>query len=381
LLARVISLDSFGIFENDIIIPEAGDFWFRQIWLRDLLEVLINNFQTFVKLDNKKINEIIKWIIKQQDRRTGRFPNFKNNYNSVDTSLLFFILSENYLKHFNDKTIEERILESFNLLFKRFSENRIEINGPPVIQNYLLYSMPWHSWTDSRISFMGKMISTRIPNEWINEKDLKEICKPSLLPEINAMFIRTLKVGEMLGKDIGDFYKKAVERYKKIFQNNDFLYSIVINDKKDPTETSMALVSAVLLYNHVFNKKDLEKMWPSIQKLLVERNGKLFGVLCRNLKDRIYYNDYQYHGAVVWPRDTPYLIKYLKIIGKYNLVKEILESNLEHQMEEGAIFYCNELFSLPEGKNPYPTKNSNNIVPVKNPIQLWSHFCDDYLKS
>ena len=381
LLARVISLDSFGIFENDIIIPEAGDFWFRQIWLRDLLEVLINNFQTFVKLDNKKINEIIKWIIKQQDRRTGRFPNFKNNYNSVDTSLIFFILSENYLKHFNDKTIEERILESFNLLFKRFSENRIEINGPPVIQNYLLYSMPWHSWTDSRISFMGKMISTRIPNEWINEKDLKEICKPSLLPEINAMFIRTLKVGEMLGKDIGDFYKKAVERYKKIFQNNDFLYSIVINDKKDPTETSMALVSAVLLYNHVFNKKDLEKMWPSIQKLLVERNGKLFGVLCRNLKDRIYYNDYQYHGAVVWPRDTPYLIKYLKIIGKYNLVKEILESNLEHQMEEGAIFYCNELFSLPEGKNPYPTKNSNNIVPVKNPIQLWSHFCDDYLKS
>ncbi|NIO44645.1 MAG: hypothetical protein GTN36_03785 [Candidatus Aenigmarchaeota archaeon] len=381
LLSRIISLDSFGILENNIIVPEAGDFWFRQIWLRDLLEALINNFQTFIKLDNKKINEIMKWILKKQDRKTGRFLNFKNNYNSVDTSLLFFILAEKYLKQFNDKTIEKRILQSFNLLFKKFSENKIEIDGPPVIRDYMLYSMPWHSWTDSKISFMGKMISTRIPRNWITEDNLEEMLKPSLLPEINAMFIRTLKLAEQLGKDIGDFYKKSVENYKKVFQNKDFLYSIIINDKRDPTETSMALISAVLLYNHVFNKKDLEKMWPSIQKLLVKKDEKLFGVLCRNLEDRIYFNDYQYHGTVVWPRDTPYLIKYLKIIGKNKLVKEILESNLDHQMNEAAIFYCNELFSLPEGRNINPTNTSNNPVPVKNPIQLWSHFCDDYLKA
>ncbi len=381
LLARIISLNSFGILENNIVVPEAGDFWFRQIWLRDLLETLVNNFQTFVKLDNKKINEIIMWIMKQQDRKTGRFPNFKNDYNSVDTSLLFFILAEKYLKHFKNKTIEKRMLDSFNLLFKRFSENKIEIDGPPVIQNYMLYSMPWHSWTDSRVPFMGKMISTRIPKEWIKKENLEEICKPALLPEINAMFIRALKVGEILGKNIGNFYKKAVEKYKKVFQNNSFLYSIVINDKKDPTETSMALVSVVLLHKHIFNKNDLEKMWSYVQKLLVKNNGKIFGILCRNIKDRIYYNDQQYHGAVVWPRDTPYLIKYLKIIGKVDLIKEILESNLEHQMNESAIFYCNELFSLPEGKNPYPFKNTNNLVPVKNPIQLWSHFCDDYLRN
>ena len=379
LLARIISLDSFGILKNDVIIPEAGDFWFREVWLRDLLEALINNFDTFLRLDNKKMDEILKWILKQQDKRTGRFPNFKNDYNSVDTSLLFFILAEKYLKYSEDEIMAERILESFNLLFKRFSENRIEINGLPVIRNYMLYSMPWHSWTDSRIQFEERKISIRIPLEWIKKENLEELCKPALLPEINAMFIRTLKVAELLGKDIGDTYKKSVEKYKEVFLNNDFLYSIVINDKKDPTETSMALVSAVLLYNHAFNKKDLENMWPSVQKLLVKRNGKLFGILCRNLKDRVYYNDYQYHGSVVWPRDTPYLIKYLKIIGKNDLVKEILESNLEHQMNEGAIFYCNELFSLPEGKNPNPTETNNNPVPVKNPIQLWSHFCDDYL--
>jgi hypothetical protein len=378
-LARIISLDSFGVFEDDIIIPEAGDFWFRKVWLRDLLEALINSFQTFVKLDSKRVTAIMEWLLKQQDVKTGRFPNFKNDYNSVDTSLLFFIFAEKYLNHFKDKAKEKRVAESLNLIIKRFSESKMEVNGPPVIQNYLLYCLPWHSWTDSRVPFMGKLMSTRIPLEWIKQDNLEEMCKPVLLPEINALFIRTLKTAEYMGKDIGNFYRNAVEKYKKFFQNNDFLYSIVIHDKKDSTETSMALVSAVLLYDIVFDKKDLERMWPYVEKLLVRRNGKLFGILCRNSRDKIYYNDYQYHGAVVWPRDTPYLIKYLKIIGREDLVKEILDSNLEHQTDEGAVFYCNELLSLPEGRNPSPTQTSNKPIPVKNPMQLWSQFCDDYL--
>lgn len=376
-VARIISLNNFGILQDDISIPDAGDFWFRQVWLRDLLESLINNFNTFVKIDSKRVTEIMKWLIKQQDVKTGIFPNFKNNYNSVDTSLLFFIFAEKYLKHFKDKEIEKRVLDSFNLIFKRFSENKMEIDGPPVIKNYLLYSMPWHSWTDSRIPIKGRLVSTRIPSEWL--ENLDEVCKPALLPEINAMFIRSLKTAEELGKDTGDFYKRAIEMYKKTFLNNSFLYSLIMNDKKDPTETSMALISAVLLYNHVFDKKELEKMWPHVERLLVRRDGKVFGIICRNAKDRIYYNDYQYHGAVVWPRDTPYLIRYLSIIGREDLINEILESNLDHQMNEGAIFHSSELFSLPEGKNPSPTEKSNNPVPVKNPIQLWSHFCDDYL--
>ncbi len=378
-LARIISLDSFGVFEDDIVIPEAGDFWFRKVWLRDLLETLINSFQTFVKLDAKRLTAMMEWLLKQQDVKTGRFPNFKNDYNSVDTSLLFFIFAEKYLNHFKDKAMEKRIMESLNIILKRFSENKMEVNGSPVIQNYMLYCLPWHSWTDSRVPFMGKLISTRIPLEWVNGDNMEEMCKPVLLPEVNALFIRTLKMAEYLGKDVGNLYKNAVEKYKKFFQNNDFLYSIVVNDKRDPTETSMALVSAVLLHGIVFDKKDLEKMWPCVEKLLVRRNGKLFGMLCRNSRDKIYYNDYQYHGAVVWPRDTPYLIKYLQIIGRNDLVKEILDSNLEHQTDEGAIFYCNELFSLPEGKNPSPTQTNNKPIPVKNPIQLWSQFCDDYL--
>ena len=385
-LARIISLDKFGILENKTIIPEAGDFWFKQVWLRDLMEFLINNFNTLIRIDSKKVEKILKWILKQQDLNSGRFPNFKNNFDSVDGGLLFFIFAEKYLRKFEDKEIATDVLKSLNLMLKKFSENSFEVDGPPVIQNNLIFSMPWHSWTDSRVPFYGRLISTRIPFEWTREVSLDDLCKPALLPEVNALYIRALKAGEFIAdivtseENFIDQYKKAVSRYKKVFKNRNYLYSIILNDKKDPTETSIALVSSVILHDHVFNTKDLENMWPVVEKLLIKKRGKIFGIITKNVNDRTYFNDYQYHGAVVWPRDNPYLIKYLNIIGERGKIKEILESNLWHQMDEGAIFYCNELFSLPEGKNPNPTKTSNEPVPMKNPIQLWSHFCDAYLE-
>ena len=386
-LARIITLDKFGIPENKEVIPEAGDFWFKQVWLRDLMEFMINNFNTLIKIDSKRVESILKWTLNQQDLKTGRFPNFKDNFDSTDAGLLFFIFAEKYLRTFENKEIAADVLKRLNLMLKRFSENNFEVDGPPVIQNNALYSMPWHSWTDSRVPLFGKLISTRIPFNWTNELKLEDLCKPALLPEINALYIRVLKAGEFLSdivtseENFIDQYKKAITKYKKIFKNKNYLYSLVLNDRKDPTETSMALTSAVLLHDHVFNTKDLENMWPVVEKLLVKKRGKIFGIITRNVNDRAYFNDYQYHGAVVWPRDSPYLIKYLKIIGEDRKVKEILESNLWHQMDEGAIFYCNELFSLPEGKNPSPTKTSNEPIPMKNPIQLWSHFCDAYLEN
>jgi hypothetical protein len=386
-LARIITLDKFGILENKENIPEAGDFWFKQVWFRDLMEFCINNFNTLIKIDNKKVENILKWALNQQDLKTGRFPNFKNNFDSTDAGLLFFIFAEKYLREFENKEIAATVLKRLSLMLKRFSENTFEVNGPPVIQNNMLYSMPWHSWTDSRINLFGNLISTRIPFEWTKEFNLEDLCKPALMPEINALYIRVLKAGEFIAdivtseENFIDQYKKAISKYKKVFKNKNYLYSLVLNDRKDPTETSMAMTSAVLLHDHVFNTKDLENMWPVVEKLLVKKRGKIFGIITRNVNDRTYFNDYQYHGAVIWPRDNPYLIKYLKIIGEDRKVKEILESNLWHQMDEGAIFYCNELFSLPEGKNPNPTKTSNDPVPMKNPIQLWSHFCDAYLEN
>ena len=369
-LARIISMDSFGIFEDGLSIPDAGDFWFRQIWLRDLLESMINNFNVLSKIGDKRIEGLMCWILERQDKKTGLFANFKGNYDSIDASLLFFLLAEKYMKSFKNKEMEKKIGESYDLFFRRLLFN--SKNSLPEVRNNLLYCLPQFSWVDSMLNIKGRNVPSRVPSDWNCDGKL------SLLPEVNAMFIRFLKFGQSISRDTSGLYKNAIENYE-IFMNGGYLYSVIVDDKKDQTESSMALVSAVLLYEHVFSREDLVRMWPSVERLLVKRNGKLFGMLCRDMKDRTYLNDNQYHGSVVWPRDTPYLIRYLQIIGKDELVKEILESNLDHQMKECAIFYSNELFSLPEGRNPSQTNDNSKPVPMKNPIQLWSNFCDAYI--
>lgn len=387
--ARIIALNKFGIKKDKHKIPEAGDFWFKEVWFRDLFEGLLSNFETFMKIDKKYIGKILKWTLSKYDKKSGKFPNFLNDMNSADATFLFFILSEKYTQASTDKKLAQKVLKVFNRTIDIFSNNKLKEDGPPVIRKGLIYSMPWHSWTDKRILFMNKLISARIPSEWMTKNNLQNISRPCLLPEINALFIRSLYAGENIAKVAGSMkdidkyrkmYNKAVDRYKKTFMNNDFLYSMVVGNMQDENESSVAVVSAALLYDHVFDVNDLKNMWPYVQSLLVKRKNKVFGILVRNSEDKIFLNDDQYHGSTVWPRDTPYLIKYLRIIGKNKMVKEILQNNLEHQMTEGAIFLCHELFSLSEGKNPSPTKTRKNPVPVKNPIQFWSHFCDDYLK-
>lgn len=387
--ARIIALNKFGVRKSKNIIPEAGDFWFKEVWFRDLFEGLLSNFKTYMKIDKNYIGKILNWSMKKYDNKTGRFPNFLNDMNSADATFLFFLLAERYIKESQDKKLAKGVLNLLHSTIETFSNNKKREDGPPVIKKGLVYSMPWHSWTDKRILFMNKLISARIPSEWLTESNLQEIGRPCLLPEINALFIRALYAGENIAKVAGSMndidryrklYNKAVEKYKRTFMNNDFLYSIVVGNLMDENESSVAVISAVLLYDHVFDNNDLKKMWPYIQSLLVKRRGRAFGILVRNSEDKIFLNDDQYHGSTVWPRDTPYLIKYLRIIGKNKMVRDILENQLEHQMNEGAILLCHELFSLPEGKNPSSTKTSKYPVPVKNPIQFWSHFCDEYLK-
>jgi len=99
------------------------------------------------------------------------------------------------------------------------------------------------------------------------------------------------------------------------------------------------------------------------------RKGEPFGILVREGAD-VYYNDDQYHMAVTWPRDTPYLLRLFRAAGLRDEVKAILKNNLAHQMDEGFVGYNSELFSI----------DPSGLTPVKNPVQWWSQWCDEFLK-
>jgi glycogen debranching enzyme len=94
-------------------------------------------------------------------------------------------------------------------------------------------------------------------------------------------------------------------------------------------------------------------------------------MLVKKSSKRTYYGDAEYHEAVVWPRDTSYLLRLLRYAGapEKGTVEGLLRSNLNHQMNEGFVFYNSELFS----------PDSGAMVPVKNPIQFWSQWVDPYI--
>jgi hypothetical protein len=396
----LVMYDKFGMYSGDVIAPEAGEFWFKAIWFRDAFEGILQNFDTVMRLPEGEeyTRKLLLYALSKQDQKTGRVPNKPpDNFNSADASLMAFMLADRYVKRKKDKKLAKKVLEHFDAAVKGFSRNYKYPNAQPIIDDKtsLLTCVPWHSWTDSKRTLYidNKSITdlpARIVRQWQMDdywelRDGKRVWEKSnspgyFLPEINAQWIMALdaavNMGRMVDSDTDDYeelLKKAKSRYKPLFWDKGRIYNLVREDgKRDPRETSMGVVAAVLLQDLVFDRKELKSMWkPHVQKLLLKRHGKPFGITVKNSEERVYYGDEQYHEGVVWLRDVPYLADYMTITGKRTMAKQLLFNILKHQTDEGVIFYNNELFSR---KNAF----SNELIPVKNPAQYWSQFTDAF---
>jgi len=449
ILARI---DAFTRFGMKITLPdgrkftmlEAGGWWFRTPWMRDIYTNFHQNLKTLKILDKRLeiVRDSILLGIEFFDDNTGRVHNYlpmftsdyevrnghllplEKYYFAADPTLLFFIISWEYVKLTGEKDLLKIIMRLFARTFQIYQKASLNaLNGPPVISDLgLLACVPWHSWTDSRRMIVHRglgfdALPTRVPKEWQieeieNSKDSEEVKRifntPRFyLPEINALWIKALEAVIIMNKiekciedselleSIKNTLSMARVNYLPIFWNSKegYFYDVLSCDlsKKDETLGSPSVVAASILQD-LMPKEKLESMWEAVQKrLLVYRRIKWlkkyydelypFGIIVKDSEERVYFDNEQYHGAVIWPRDTPYIIKLLERIERYDVIKGFLISNLDHQMSEGTIFYNHELFSLPLGKNPSPVDGfKENPIPVKNPTQFWSQWVDPYLK-
>ena len=399
---RALALSRFGMYVNKKFFYEAGDFWFRTPWFRDMFEGIINNIETLFRIGHaERIRDIILHSFEYQDeygRIPNRFPERKGeelDYSNADATLLAFIAAGEFLKRRKDEKFASTILERVEFTISRFKMNDLEkVNGAPVLNESGLFSVvPWHSWTDTKreVETKGKRVrvSVRVPDSWCDARDENELNKPKyFLPEINAEWIKMLRScvnmcssnsnpeNENKKENFSSLLENAIINFKKVFWDaeENILYNIVMIDgKKDKTQGSPAVVAfSLLLDENVFSQYELKEFIKEMKEnLLVERHGLPFGILVKKSPKRTYYGDEEYHEAVVWPRDTPYLIRILRAAGEVEkeTVEGILRSNLEHQMNEGFVFYNSELFS--------PDKRE--MVPVKNPVQFWSQWVDPYI--
>ncbi len=372
--ARILSFSTFSTRQGGIEMPEAGEWWFKDVWFRDLFESLYHEMEVYQELKGDQwIKKLLTWarIYIKDGVMASKVDKSDPAYNSIDGSLLYLLCAAKYYEKTGDKEFKENIHKTFYSVIQSLWE-----------EDGLIRCRPEYSWMDSVID--GR--STRIPENWDVEDESK-----FLLPEVNALWIKVLEEYDKLyGAD--EDIRKAWGSFKEMFWDDKkgFLYQIVYEGSevlRDHTESSAAVMALGMLKDYFFGY-ELMEAWEVIkQRLLVHRkpvyfdDGHVpFGILTKNSKRRTYMGDAEYHEAVIWPRDSTYLFMVLEKIGRKSIKEEILKNTLDHQMSEGAIFYNHELFSLPEGVNPHETSQSSNPVPVKNPIQLWSHFLTDFLE-
>lgn len=394
LCGRLLNLlESFGIATEKLTAPDAGAYWFRNIWFRDAFQGINDNFDLFYKVRKAGLKALILRSLEMQ--KNGLIPNKLPesrhdvpDYSSVDATLLCFIAALNYLKRSNDRTMQAALKDSVKSFLESLSK------GAAVLENYLIRTPASFSWMDSKVAqrhFDSDIpISTRLPKDWAGSaasssksKDefIEKINSPSYyLVELNALWIRFLMDFNSLypSKEFETLQTAASINFKSFFFSENPCAIMDLQFVKAREQSSASIYSAALL-PELFSEEDVSKILRNFETSLVYRNRKLFGVLTRNDPERIFLGDAQYHGAVIWPRDSLWLLKLLSRIQDPRAL-EILESNLEHQMEEGAVFFNHELFALPEGNNPYPRPMSYSPVPVRNPAQFWSQWVLPYFE-
>ena len=365
---------------------DAGSMWFRQLWLRDAFETLYSNFDFFYCCEPAKARELILHGLSIQDSagiiptRVGEKGDKASN--GLDSTLLCMLCGCKHYERSGDEKISAALSHALRKFLSQASSKKHAVS-----LDYGLLSCPAnYSWTDSceKLAVAGEelLIPRRIPAAWLGttlEEKQNASSAKYLLVEINALWVSLLRYASKLSiprKNELDWLSKLSQRnFYEIFPRDGFLAHIASAD--DPfaiydASFSSASVMAYSLLPHMFRKADLHKAFIRVQQNLVYRNGLAFGIPVRAGKgfEESFENDAQYHGHVCWPRDTPYLFKFLNSCNRHDLAEQLLKSSLEQEFSESAIGYCPELFALDDGKEP---------VPVKNPAQLWSQFADPYL--
>jgi hypothetical protein len=406
----------------EVILPEAGAWWFRTVWIRDLMEIISNNFVTLTRLRGKEwIAKTLKTTSLLLDKNLGLLPTniiYKGEHPcsyTVDGTLKWVINYIMLLSEYWDPKIAQTLLNMINdllILWSSKGNTIIEVDET----TGLLKVVPCQSWIDTIVTINLDDSPVRVSNRLsINTfKELKRrgvnvekyLSQPTvLLPEINAMWLRMLdqtvwlikklqsndyEIPENILDRINDLLKLGSKNYIKLLWNNDEdrLNNAVIleYDIEDPTPTS-TIVMAISTVPWIFNDSMLNKTWSTIERdLLVYRRISLtgekkpFGIITRAAGSKIFKGDYEYHGYVVWPRDTPYLINLAYRLNKKDFIVDLLLNYLDASISESTIFHARELYALPEGVNPFPSSTSDNPIPVKNPSQSWSIFIDPFIK-
>ncbi|MCX8205346.1 MAG: hypothetical protein N3H31_06825 [Candidatus Nezhaarchaeota archaeon] len=394
ILLRIDRLIGFGSPINRLIAPEAGAMWFKKVWASDLLEGLRWNVRTY--LEGLGLSKWLTSLVRELVRLAYEMKGLRVLVNRGEYSSIALPQLVNVSSYVGEATGDVGVVkDAYKLAVMTCKALKAgeEFSGCRLHEGLILCKAN-SSWIDVVYPTEdGGRWPTRLPWGWRGRAPHDG---QFALVEVNALFIEALgslakaskKVGLEVREELVELREELLEGYRKWFAAKGGLPPMTVEPTAglvDSTKSSMGVLALAVLKDTLYSREELEEAWGDVEQLLVRRRliklgdgWEVFGVLTRRGEAKPYLGDLEYHGAVVWPRDTPYLIELMRALSMN--AYGVLVNNLDHMVSEGAIGYVNELFSLPIGENPSPGgEEPLNPVPVKNYAQYWSHWCDPYL--
>ncbi|BBE41784.1 hypothetical protein [Conexivisphaera calida] len=389
---RINRLTSFGVPAGSAsnYYPEAGAMWFRRPWTRDIVEGLRWNSITYVEAlgcdrwFSGVVAELLESAVEEGGLRTilgsggytsDAFPQLLN----VAVRAHELTGSQDLLR-----AASRAADVAASALRNGFSGCRL--------QDGLVVCPASSSWIDVTYYMDGTAWPSRLPVAWAGSADPSGLYA---LVEVNALYLESYtrlsaalrSAGLPVPDRVDGLVGELSDGYRSHFYSPGHLPPLTYDPstgRADQTRGSPAVEAMAVLRGIVYSGNDLSGAWPQVEGLLMSRRMVVlgdgvapFGIVTRDVERRPYLGDAEYHGYVMWPRDTPYLIEVMDALSMD--VGGLLLNNLDHMLAEGALGYSSELFSAAIGGNPSPRGQSDNPVPVKNPAQYWSQWCDPYL--
>jgi hypothetical protein len=390
---RIKTLSTYTTFLDGVWFPEAGAWWFRNPWIRDALEGIRWNLRTYLEVLGweDRVLSLVHYLLDILGSGNGlpTMMGTAGQFTSDAPPQLLYIAS----KMSGSRNLHSRLLDVATRMCERLVEG-LPVSGT-VLDESILCSPANSSWIDSVVTEGDTAWPTRLPAEW-KGRVTDPFSSEFGLVEVNALYIEALgefasacrKRGIEVPAKVEELLRILKAGYMRYFKRDGRLPPLTAAPSYGLTDTTIgspAVVAAVVLRGALYDDEELGGFWDTVAgRLLVKRKPIVlgretapFGMLVRDLGRVPYLGDNEYHGPTIWPRDTPYLLRLMEATGED--ISGLLLTNLDHMVSEGAIGYCNEMFSLPVGGNPNPSPESGNPVPVKNPAQYWSHWCDPYV--
>ena len=393
---RALGMARFGMDLQGTKCMEAGCLMSREILFRDQFEGMLNNYRTIMKLNvSSCIRNALLKAYELQDK-WGRIPagyaGGVPDHDNSDATMIAFILAGLLVRESNDGDLAIRSADAFRKFLAGVCACDLAKGGPPMIKpNGLVSVAPAMAGSYGRRTIEGKKVPERISPAWAQELISKGAFDETglqkyLLPEVNARWIRCLEAGWLFSKYVRDFmladrckmfYYRALEAYKPLFYNEGtgFVNNMATTDESalgrrvDPGVGSAGMVSAAILGTDVFAGRELQSIAAVVKmRLLRKKWGRPFGTVMMDGAECVYLDDNSEYGGTLCPGDTPYLIELLRATGDPETANEVLDANLRHQMEEGFVFYNNEMFSC-----------DHDMVPSGDPVRWRSQWVDPYL--